>query len=76
MCIRDRVIQHEIRLAKEKMPVVVSMGTVAASGGYWISVYADRIFAEPNTITGSIGVIGMFMNVKEIANRYGLRSTL
>ena len=67
----SEVIQHEIRLAKEKMPVVVSMGTVAASGGYWISVYADRIFAEPNTITGSIGVIGMFMNVKEIANRYG-----
>ena len=67
----SEVIQHEIRLAKEKMPVVVSMGTVAASGGYWISAYADRIFAEPNTITGSIGVIGMFMNVKEIANRHG-----
>ena len=67
----SEVIQHEIRLAKEKMPIVVSMGTVAASGGYWISAYADRIFAEPNTITGSIGVIGMFMNVKEIANRHG-----
>lgn len=67
----SEVIQHEIRMAKEKMPVVVSMGTVAASGGYWISAYADRIFAEPNTITGSIGVIGMFMNVKEIANRHG-----
>ena len=68
----SEVIQHEIRLAKEKIPVVVSMGTVAASGGYWISAYADRIFAEPNTITGSIGVIGMFMNVKEMANRHGL----
>ncbi len=65
-------IQHELRLAKQKMPVVVSMGTVAASGGYWISAYADRIYAEPNTITGSIGVIGMFMNFKEIANRHGL----
>ena len=64
-------IQHEIRLANRKIPVVVSMGTVAASGGYWISTYADKIYAEPNTITGSIGVIGMFMNIKEIANRHG-----
>lgn len=64
-------IQHEIRLANRKMPVVVSMGTVAASGGYWISAYADKIYAEPNTITGSIGVIGLFMNIKEIANRHG-----
>ncbi len=64
-------IQHEVRMAKQKMPVVVSMGTVAASGGYWISAYADKIYAEPNTITGSIGVIGMFMNIKEIANRHG-----
>ncbi len=64
-------IQHEIRLANRKIPVVVSMGTVAASGGYWISAYADKIYAEPNTITGSIGVIGMFMNIKEIANRHG-----
>lgn len=67
----SEVIQHELRLAKRKMPVVVSMGTVAASGGYWISAYADKIYAEPNTITGSIGVIGMFMNIKEIANRHG-----
>ena len=57
-------IQHEIRLANRKIPVVVSMGTVAASGGYWISTYADKIYAEPNTITGSIGVIGMFINIK------------
>ena len=64
-------ILHEIRLANRKIPVVVSMGTVAASGGYWISTYADKIYAEPNTITGSIGVIGMFMNIKEIANRHG-----
>lgn len=67
----SEVIQYEVRMAKQKMPVVVSMGTVAASGGYWISAYADRIFAEPNTITGSIGVIGMFMNIKDIANRHG-----
>ena len=67
----SEVIQHEVRLANRKMPVVVSMGTVAASGGYWISTYADKIYAEPNTITGSIGVIGLFMNIKEIANRHG-----
>ncbi len=68
----SEVIQYELRLAGEKMPVIVSMGTVAASGGYWISAYADRIYAEPNTITGSIGVIGMFLNFKEIANNHGL----
>ncbi len=67
----SEVIQHELRLAKEDVPVVVSMGTVAASGGYWISTYADKIFAEPNTITGSIGVIGLFMNFQEIANNHG-----
>jgi protease IV len=67
----SEVIQHELRLANQNMPVIVSMGTVAASGGYWISAYADRIYAEPNTITGSIGVIGMFINFKEIANQHG-----
>ena len=67
----SEVIQHELRLANENIPVIVSMGTVAASGGYWISAYADKIYAEPNTITGSIGVIGMFMNFKEIANNHG-----
>lgn len=67
----SEVIQHELRLANRNMPVIVSMGTVAASGGYWISAYADKIYAEPNTITGSIGVIGMFMNFKEIANKHG-----
>ena len=67
----SEVIQHELRLANENIPVIVSMGTVAASGGYWISAYADKIYAEPNTITGSIGVIGMFLNFKEIANNHG-----
>lgn len=67
----SEVIQHEVRLAKAEMPVVVSMGTVAASGGYWISAYSDKIYAEPNTITGSIGVIGVFMNFEDIAARHG-----
>jgi protease-4 len=67
------VIQREIIALKEaKKPVVVSMGNVAASGGYWISTYADHIFAEPATITGSIGVFGMFPNIKKLANNYGI----
>ncbi|GAB1487766.1 signal peptide peptidase SppA [Opitutaceae bacterium] len=61
-------IQREIRLAKEDKPVVVSMGSYAASGGYWISAYGDRIFAEPSTITGSIGVFGVQFDVKKLAN--------
>ncbi len=65
-------IQRELRLAAEKMPVVVSMGGYAASGGYWISAYGTRIFAEPNTITGSIGVFGMLFNIEELGNDLGL----
>ncbi len=64
----SEAIQRELRLAAKDKPVVVSMGTVAASGGYWISTYSDRIFAEPATITGSIGVFGMFLNFQELAN--------
>lgn len=66
------VIQRELALAKSNIPVVVSMGTVAASGGYWISAGSSHIFAEPNTITGSIGILGMLPNVKELANRHGI----
>jgi protease-4 len=64
-------IQRELRLTMARKPVVVSMGSVAASGGYWISTYSDRIFAEPTTITGSIGVFGLFINVKQLANNLG-----
>jgi protease IV len=64
-------IQRELRLARESKPVVVSMGTYAASGGYWISAYADRIFAESATITGSIGVFGVFFNVQELGHNLG-----
>jgi protease-4 len=60
-------IQRELRLAMKDKPVVVSMGTVAASGGYWIATYSDRIFAENATITGSIGVFGTFFNVEKLA---------
>lgn len=68
----SEVIQREVRLAKEKMPVVVSMGSLAASGGYWISAYADKIYAQPNTLTGSIGVIGVFFNYEELASTHGV----
>ncbi|MCB9194686.1 MAG: signal peptide peptidase SppA [Flavobacteriales bacterium] len=56
------VIWREVILTKEVKPVIVSMGDVAASGGYYIACAADRIFAQPNTITGSIGVFGVLPN--------------
>ena len=69
----SEIIQHELSLARAGgKPVVVSMGTVAASGGYWISTAADRVFAEPNTITGSIGVFGILPNFKGFANDHGI----
>jgi protease IV len=65
-------IQRELRLAAAVKPVVVSMGSYAASGGYWISAYAKHIFAEPTTITGSIGVVGLHFDIKKLANDLGL----
>ena len=62
------VMWREIVLAKEVKPVIVSMGDVAASGGYYISCAADSIFAQPNTITGSIGVFGVLMNAQKMVN--------
>ena len=65
-------IQRELRLAKQDKPVVVSMGTYAASGGYWISAYGDRIYAEPTTITGSIGVFGVQFDIEKLAGNLGI----
>ena len=59
-------IWHEVLLLKEKKPVVVSMGDYAASGGYYISCAADYIVAEPTTLTGSIGIFGMFPNLDNL----------
>ncbi len=64
----SETIQREVRLIQKTKPVIVSMGSLAASGGYWISTYSDRIFAEPTTITGSIGVFGLLFNVQGLAN--------
>ena len=68
----SEVIQREVIALKAKKPVIVSMGNYAASGGYWVSTFSDRIFAEPNTLTGSIGVFGMFFDVGKLANAYGV----
>ncbi|MBP6575504.1 MAG: signal peptide peptidase SppA, partial [Flavobacteriales bacterium] len=62
------VIWREVELAKQRMPVVVSMGDVAASGGYYISCGANKIFAQENTITGSIGVFGIIPNMQGFFN--------
>lgn len=64
----SEVIRREVELAKNEKPFIVSMGNVAASGGYWISTNADYIFADPTTITGSIGVFGVIPNMKGFFN--------
>ncbi|WP_016950395.1 signal peptide peptidase SppA [Anabaena sp. PCC 7108] len=66
------VIQREIKLTRQVKPVIVSMGDVAASGGYWIASDSNRIFAEPNTITGSIGVFGVLFNGQKLGNNNGI----
>lgn len=68
----SEVILREVQLIAEEKPVVVSMGNVAASGGYWIATGANHIFAEPNTITGSIGVFGILPNIEELAQNNGI----
>ena len=64
----SEVILRELQLLRKKKPLVVSMGDVAASGGYYISSQADSIFALPTTITGSIGVFSMMFNVGKLMN--------
>ncbi|KAF2511887.1 signal peptide peptidase SppA [Flavobacterium foetidum] len=68
------LIWREIEITKKVKPVVVSMGNYAASGGYYIACNADKIFAESNTITGSIGVFGMLPNFTPLANKLGINS--
>ena len=68
------LIWREIELTKKVKPVVVSMGNLAASGGYYIACNANTIFAEPTTITGSIGVFGMLPNVHGFATKYGVNA--
>lgn len=68
----SETIWREVVLTKKVKPVIVSMGNLAASGGYYIAAPADVIVASPNTITGSIGVFGLFFNGKGLANQLGV----
>jgi len=70
----SELIWREIEITKKVKPVVVSMGNYAASGGYYISANADRIFAESNTITGSIGVFGMLPNMNQLGKNIGINA--
>src|SRR3546814_14708334 len=65
-------IRRQVELTREAgIPVVVSMGNVAASGGYWISMNADVIYADPSTITGSIGIFGLWLSTRSEERRVG-----
>lgn len=67
------IIRREVDLARQDKPFIVSMGDVAASGGYWISTNSDYIFAQPTTITGSIGVFGIIPNLQGLmTNKLGI----
>jgi protease-4 len=68
------LIWRALEIAKKQKPLVVSMGSYAASGGYYISCNADSIFAESTTITGSIGVFGILPNASEFTNKIGIYS--
>lgn len=68
------IIWREVQLTKQEKPVIVSMGNVAASGGYYIAAAANRIFAEPTTITGSIGVFGTVPNISALAKEIGINA--
>lgn len=68
----SEIIGREVQLLTQQKPVIVSMGNMAASGGYWISMAADQILAETTTITGSIGVFGLLLNLQDVANNNGI----
>ena len=70
--VASEIMQRETRLLAKQKPLIVSMGSYAASGGYWISAYADKIYAQPYTITGSIGVFGLVFNIKDAAENFAV----
>lgn len=71
----SEIIRQEVELIKAAgKPVIASMGTYAASGGYWISASANEIWASPNTITGSIGIFGMFMSFEKALDKIGIHT--
>lgn len=65
-------IWYALTQLKEKKPLIVSMGDYAASGGYYIACMGDKIIAQPNTLTGSIGVFGLIPNIEKLADKVGL----
>ena len=69
-------IWHAVKELKAEKPVIVSMGNYAASGGYYISCIADSIVAEPATLTGSIGIFGMFPNFEGFTNKIGVTTSV
>lgn len=69
-------LYEEVRKLRGKKPVVASLGAVAASGGYYIACAAQKIYANPGTITGSIGVIMQFVNVKDLIEKIGVRGVV
>ncbi|EJL73870.1 signal peptide peptidase SppA [Chryseobacterium populi] len=69
-------ILFELQQLKKKKPLIVSFGDYAASGGYYIAMAADKIYSEPNTLTGSIGVFGVIPYFKDLANKNGIRSDI
>ncbi len=68
----DEILHAIVAFEQTGRPVVVSMGDMAASGGYWISMAADRIYAEPTTLTGSIGIFGIFPDVAPLLAKIGI----
>lgn len=71
----SEIIKRELQLLQQAgKPLVVSMGAVAASGGYWISMTADEIWAQPTTVTGSIGVVAMFPTFERTLDRFGVNT--
>ena len=70
----SELIWRELELTKKEKPLVVSMGNLAASGGYYIACNADKIIAEPTTITGSIGVFGAIPNFSQFADNIGINA--
>ena len=68
----SEIILNAMRTLKGEKPLVISMGNVAASGGYYIACLGDKIYADPMTITGSIGVLAAFPNMKGLADRIGI----
>ncbi len=70
----EKIRQAALAAKKAGLPIIVSMGNVAASGGYWVSMAGDKVFAEPATITGSIGVFGMIPTFEKTLARYGVTS--